>query len=271
MKNIGIHLLASLCLLTACSTVDSGHRGVQVSWGGETNMETVYDEGLQMGINWIWDDMVNYDCREQTLVIDNDFNDANNMETGVEVALYYHPIKNEVNLLHKNIGIDYKSSKMKNIMKGALKEVIPQFSAVDLNLKSRSEAEERLTSILTEELASMHVEFVRVQITDVDIPKSIAQAAEAKAVQLEKNKLAKEKAEEQTNLGNAAKEKALADAEATRIRAEAESKAIKTINEALSSSPQYVQLKKVEKWDGSLGDNNVFGSDATIIKGLVTK
>ncbi len=270
MKRLGYILLPVLCLLTACTTVDSGHRGVEVSWGGETNMENVYDEGMQIGVHWIWDDMVNYDCREQVLVIDNDFNDANNMETGVEVALYYHPIKEKVNYLHKNIGTDYKETKMKNIMKGALKEVIPQFSAVDLNLKSRSEAEKNLTTILTDELGSMYVQFIRVQITDVDIPKSIAEAAEAKAVQLEKNKLAKEKAEEQTNLGNATKEKALADAEAMRIRAEAESQAIKTINEALSSSPQYVQLKKVEKWDGSLGTNNVYGRDATIIKGLVT-
>lgn len=271
MKKITLLLLPFLCLLTACSTVDSGHRGVEVSWGGETNMENVYDEGLQVGVHWIWDDMIVYDCREQVLVVDNNFNDANNMETGVEVALYYHPIKEKVNVLHKDIGRDYRDTKMKNIMKGALKEVIPQFTAVDLNLNSRSTAEDKLTTILTEELGSMYVQFIRVQITDVDIPKSIADAAEAKAVQLERNKLAKEKAEEQTSLGNAAKEKALADAEAMRIRAEAESKAIQTINAALSSSPQYVQLKKVEKWDGSIGDNNVFGAEATIIKGLVTK
>ena len=59
----------------SCTTVDSGHAGVEVSWGGETNMNAVYNEGMSTGLHWIWDDMVEYDVREKTLVERFEFND----------------------------------------------------------------------------------------------------------------------------------------------------------------------------------------------------
>jgi len=55
--------------------------------------------------------------------------------------------------------------------------VIPNYGAVDLNLTKRGEAEERLSAILSEELTEFYLELARVQITDVDIPQEISEAA----------------------------------------------------------------------------------------------
>jgi regulator of protease activity HflC (stomatin/prohibitin superfamily) len=92
-----------LLFLTSCTTVDSGHKGVEISWGGETNLNMVYPEGMNSGLHWIWDEMIEYDVREKTLVQKFEFNDKNNMITQVEIALDYSLMPDKVNLLHVQI------------------------------------------------------------------------------------------------------------------------------------------------------------------------
>ena len=98
-----IALLLGLTLPMTCTGVDSGHKGVEVSFGGETNLQVVHPEGLQMGFHWIYDDMVEYDVREKTMVHVFEFNDKNNMSTKVELSLDYNLNPDKVNLLHVEI------------------------------------------------------------------------------------------------------------------------------------------------------------------------
>lgn len=238
--------------LASCTTVEPGHKGVEISWGGETNLERVYPEGMHSGLHWVWDDMVEYDCREKTRVERFEFNDANNMATGVEVSVDLALMPDKVAMLHK--GITDLDAKIGKTVKSACKEVVPQYSASDLNLRKRAEAEEKLTAILSREMPSYFVNFVRVQITDVDIPDAIAKAAEATAKQQELNKLAGEKAKE---------------AENNFLAAEWDAK-----TKEILSQPAMLELKRLEiqeMWAKSgvspYGQNNVFGS-MEIIKGI---
>lgn len=236
---------------TSCTTVSPGHKGVEIEWGGQTNTEHVYPEGMHSGIHWIWDDIVEYDVREKTLVERYEFNDANNMGTGVEVSLDYSLMGDKVAQLHKSI-TDF-DTKLKKTLKSACKEVVPQYSASDLNLRKRAEAEEKLSAILATEMPQYFANFARVQITDVDIPKAIADAAEATAKQQELNKLAGEKAKEAENNYKAAEWDA------------------KTKD--ILSQPAMLALKKLEieelwakKGVSPWGNNNVFGADVSIFK-----
>lgn len=238
---------------TSCTGVDPGHRGVEISYGGETNLNMVYPEGLQSGIKWLYTDMVEYDIREKTIVQKFEFNDKNNMSTGVEIALDFNLDPSKVNYLHANI-TDVETKIIKTI-KSAGKEVVPQYSASELNLTKRTEAESKLSTILSKELPEFYVEFARVQLTDVDIPTGIAEAAEATAKQIELNKLALEKAQEAENKYAAAEWDA------------------KTKD--VLSKPAMLKLKELElreqwikRWNGSFGNNNVFGSETSVIKGL---
>lgn len=255
MKKI---LLLSLLTLTmvSCTNVNSGHVGVEVSMGGKTNMENTYAEGMHWGFHWIYDDMIMYNVQEQTLKEKYQFNDKNNMSTGVEIALDYALDGSRVNQLHKNIGKDNLDIKIQKILQSAAKEVVPQYSASELNLTKRTEAEEMLKNILEKELPQIYVNFARVQLTDVDIPKAISDAAEKTAEQQELNKLASERALEAENNFRAAEWDA------------------KTKD--ILSKPAMLQLKQLEleekwikKWNGSFGNNNVFGSESTtILKGM---
>lgn len=253
MKKVIFIIAAVMLTMTSCTTVSPGHKGVEVSWGGETNMQTIYSEGMDGGLHWMFDDMIEYDVREKTMVEKFTFNDNNNMSTGVEIALDYNLDPTKVNRLH--IQIADVQTKIQKTLKSAGKEVIPQYTASELNLTKRNEAEEKLSEILSEELPDFYVNFARVQLTDVDIPKAIADAAEATAKQLELNKLSKEKAQE---------------AENNFVAAEWDAK-----TKDVLSKPAMLKLKELElqenwidKWNGSFGNNNVFGSDGvTILKG----
>lgn len=263
MKKI-VALLMLALFITSCTSVQSGHKGVKVYWGGKTEMDYVLPEGMEMGISWLWNSCVQYDVREKTLVQKFVFNDSRNMETSVEIALDYNLNPDEVNMIHTRItDIDTKILKT---LKSAGKEVVPQYTASDLNLTKRKEAEENLKSIISKELKEFHVQFARVQITDVDIPKALADVAEETAIQEGRNMLAAKKELEQTNLAKAL----IAEAKGRFDAAEFDAK-----TKDIMSSPKMLELKKLEiemewakKGVSKYGANNVFGANVSVLKGL---
>lgn len=259
-----ILLLSSIYLITSCTTVDSGHKGVEVSWGGETNLGKVYNEGMDIGIHWVWDEMIEYDVREKTLVQQFEFNDKNNMVTRVELSLDYNLNPNKVNFLH--VEITDVETKILKTLKSAGKEVVPQYSAVELNISKRTEAEQKLSKIISEELPEFYVEFARIQMTDVDIPKKVALLAEETAVQLGRNELAKKKEAEQVALAKAKVAEAQGNYDAGLLDAK---------TKKLLSQPEILKLKELEvemtwakKGVSPYGNNNVFGAETNILKGL---
>lgn len=264
-KYLGIILIAIMAIsFTSCETVDPGHKGVEVSWGGETNMQTIYPEGMDGGFHWLFDEMVQYDVREKTLVQKFEFNDKNNMVTGVELSVDYNLNPTKVNLLH--VGITDIDQKIIKTIKSAGKEVIPQYSAVELNITKRTEAEVKLEKILNEEFPEFYVDFKRIQMTDVDIPVAVAKLAEETAVQLGKNELATKKEAEQ---------KALAKAKVAKAQGNYDASLLDVETEKLMSQPAVLKLYEAktdrvwaEKGVSKYGNNNVFGAGASVIKGL---
>lgn len=262
MKHFNKILFLFLIISTiSCTSVEPGHKGVEVSWGGETNMTKIYNEGLHSGVKWIFDDMVEYDCREKTTVVKFEFNDVNNMITGVEIAVDYSYNPEKVNILHTKIK-DFET-KLEKTIKSAAKEVIPNYTAVDLNLTKRGDAENKLSKILEIELPNFYALFYRVQITDVDIPKSISDQAQLTAEQIEKNKLASQMAEEKTNLADAVVAEAKGRAEAAKYEAQ-------RLNQV--TSPQMLKFKELEvlmeyakQGISPYGSNNVFGNTNSLL------
>jgi hypothetical protein len=161
-------------------------------------------------------------------------------------------------------------TKILKTLKSAGKEVVPQYSAVELNITKRSEAEQQLSKILTQELPEFYVRFARVQMTDVDIPSTVSKLAEETAIQIGRNELAQKKEAEQI---------ALAKATVAKAQGEYEAGLLNSKTKDLMSAPKMLELMKVENegkmWDGFLkhgsspyGNNNIFGSDTKVIKGL---
>lgn len=263
MKKV-LGVLLVVVMLVSCETVQSGHKGVEVSWGGETNLNVVHPEGMNTGLHWVWDEIVEYDVRERTMVKVFEFNDKDNMKTTVELALDWNCNPNKVNLLH--VKITDVEAKILKTLKSAGKEVVPQYSAVELNITKRTEAESKLKDILSKELPEFYIEFARIQMTDVDIPHKVAELAEQTAVQLGRNELASKKEEEQTNLAKARVAESKGKFEAAEYDAR---------TKAIMSKPEMLKLKELEiqqtwanKGVSPYGNNNVFGSQTAVVKGL---
>lgn len=254
MRNLLFLFLAALMVVaTSCTSVDSKERGVKKKWGGEIDVTKIYEPGLHSGINWVWDEMITFDVSQQTLVEKYEFNDKNNMGTGVEVALDYSINPKTVGLYYTKVSDP--DVKLQKTLKSSAKEVIPQYTASELNLTKRQEAEQKLAEILEKELPEFYIIFDRVQITDVDIPAGIAQAAEATAKQAELNKLAESKVIQAKNNLDAAK-------------FDAESKAILSKPEMLALKKLEVEMEWAKKGVSPYGNNNVFGGETAIVKGL---
>lgn len=262
MKKVVFAIL--IALVSSCTTVDSGHKGVEVSWGGQTNLNVIHPEGMNVGLHWVWDDMVEYDVREKTLAQTFEFNDKNNMSTTVEIALDYRLNPEKVNLLHTQI-TDVETKIIKTL-KSAGKEVVPRYSAVELNINKRTEAEQALSDIISQELPEFYVEFRRIQMTDVDIPTSVAKLAEETAVQLGRNELAQKKEAEQV---------ALAKAKVAEAQGNYDAGVLDAKTKKLLSTPEILELKRLEvdleyakKGVSRYGNNNVFGGETAIVRGL---
>lgn len=252
MKNL-LYLLSFVMFVaftTSCATVDSKERGVCVSFGGNTDVKTVYTPGMHWGLHWLADKMIVQDVSQQTIVEKYSFNDANSMETGVEIAVDFNLEPSQVGLLHVNIN-DWKI-KLAKTMKSAAKEVIPQYAAADLNLTKRTEAEAKLSKILTDELPAFYLDFVRVQITDVDIPKPVSDVAIATAKQIKSNELALSKSIEAENNFKAAEW-------------DAKTKDILSQPAMLKLKELEIQMTWAQKGVSQYGTNNVFGANTGIL------
>lgn len=265
-KFLGI-LAIALLAFTSCTTVDSGHKAVKVSWGGQTDMSQVLDEGVDWGIGWLWNETVEYEAREQTITIKAEYNDINDMPTPVEVTLYFKPMAKSLNKLHKEFGEDYKTVKLMPLFKGALKEVVPHYSAQGLNKSDRDKAEKELKDILVKDLATIYVEASRVSITDVDLPKGVSETAVAIATQESRNQLAKKKEAEKTALAQAAIAESKGKYEAALF--DAKTKDIMSQPKMLELLKLEIQMQKAKNDEfrakagkSEWGENNIFGVES---------
>lgn len=269
MKNFKfIFLIALTAFVTSCETVSSGHKGVEVSWGGQTNMEYIYPEGMNSGIHWLWDDIVEYDVREHTFVDTFEFNDKNDMKVDVTMAIDYNLAPDKVNLVHTKI--NDISLKIQTSLSAAAKVVIPHYSATELNKHKRDTAEVMLTKILSKEMPEFFIEFKRIRITDVGIPGGISKLAEETAVQLGRNELASKKEAEQISLAKAKVAEANGNYQAAQLNAKTKD---------LMSQPKMLELQKIENeriWaegfhkhgKSPFGEGNIYGQLPTLLKNM---
>lgn len=269
MKRINLLLLAFLSIFISCESVAPGHSGVKVAYGGKTDMSKVYDEGLKTGFHWVYDKMIEYDCREQVIVLKEQFLDYDGLDTDVEVILYFSPDPAQVNLLHTKIGRDYQE-RILGIFKSAVKTAVAQHQALKLNREERDIAEATMSKILEPKLAEIYNIFKRVEITDVDLPDKISNMIVLAKEQDERNNLAEKKELEAT---------LLAEAEIARAKGEYEAATYDAKTKEILSQPKMLELKRIENetimWQGyaktgnsPYGTNNVFGEGAFVLKNL---
>ncbi len=246
--------------------VEPGEEGfIYRPYGGGVDTEVSYNEGTQFIAPW--NEMITYNVLQQTQKYKSTVMDKNGTDITVEIAVNYSVQKGNAGKLHLKWGKGYITF-IDDKSQGAIKDVIGKYTYEEVYSTKRNVLEGEIVKILTEEFKKNYLNLAYVEIKDVDLPANIAQEIVNKETQKQKNLTAREKQKEEEYLANARIEKARGDSSLI-ISAKFKAEAIELEASQISKNPQYIELKKWEKWDGigsPYGESNVFGSGVSILK-----
>lgn len=232
-------LIAVITLLNCFTIVEAGHTGVVVTMGKVK--EGVLQEGIHAKAPFV-QQVVKIDNRIQKLEVQTEAfsKDLQSVQTVLAINYRVDPAKSYS--IYKNIGANYESVLVVPAVNEVLKAITATYTA-EQSVTNRVLISEGLVTGLNEKLNAIGLYITDVNIIDFDFSDAFITAIEEK--QVAQQKLLKAETEKQTAITNAQ-----AEAEATKIRAEGEAAANKTITESLTQ--EIIENKKIEKWNGEL-------------------
>ena len=249
---IGIIILIVIGVVATASVkiVDSGHRGVLLHWNAVDITSPPLDEGLHFVVPF-QDEVVNIEVR--TLKYEKETRSASKDLQTVEttVTVNYHPDKESVHRLYKNLGLDYENRVIQPAIEETVKQVTANYNAEELITK-RPLVKQDIESSIRERLNQFEVVTEVISITDFEFSPLFAQAIEAKVEAEQKalkaeNDLLRIEVEAKQREANA-----IGVANANIAEAKGEAEAISIINKALAENPNYLEWLKTQAWDGQL-------------------
>ena len=249
---IGIIILIIIGVVVAASVkiVDAGHRGVLLHWNAVDLSQPPLEEGLHFVVPF-QDEVVDVEVR--TLKYEKNTRSASKDLQTVEttVTVNYHPDKESVHRLYKNLGLDYENRVIQPAIEETVKQVTANYNAEELITK-RPLVKQDIESSIRERLNQFEVVTEVISITDFEFSPLFAQAIEAKVEAEQKalkaeNDLRRIEVEAKQREANAV---GLANANIAEAKGEAE--AIAIINQALAQNPNYLEWLKTQAWDGKL-------------------
>ena len=249
---LGIFVLIIIGVVATASVkiVDSGHRGVLLHWNAVDLTNPPLDEGLHFVVPF-QDDVVNIEVR--TLKYASEARSASKDLQTVEttVTVNYHPDKEAIHRLYKNLGLDYENRVIQPAIEETVKQVTANYNAEELITK-RPLVKDDIEFSIRERLNQFDVVTEVISITDFEFSPLFSRAieskveAEQKALQAE-NDLRRIEVEARQREANSI---GLANANIAEAKGEAE--AIAIINQALAQNPNYLEWLKTQAWDGQL-------------------
>ncbi|MFT4603067.1 MAG: prohibitin 1, partial [Arenicella sp.] len=255
-----------IVFLMSWKDVDPGEQGFIYSpYGGGVDQEYTYDEGTIFIAPW--NEMITYNVRQQSKNYVSEVMDINGTDITVEVSVNYSATSNKIAQLHLKHGPDFINF-IDDKAKGAIKDVIGRYTYEQVYSSKREALEGEIEAILVSDFAGNFITLHYVEIADVNLPPNIAAEITNKETQKQRNLTAREKQKEEEYLANARIAKARGDSSLI-ISAIFKAEAIALEAEQISKNPQYIELKKWEKWDGTgspYGEGNVFGEGISILK-----
>ncbi len=243
-------IIIGVVITASVKIVDAGHRGVLLHWDAVDLSNAPLDEGLHFVIPF-QDDVVNIEVR--TLKYASEARSASKDLQTVEttVTVNYHPDKEGVHRLYKNLGLDYESRVIQPAIEETVKQVTANYNAEELITK-RPLVKADIEASIRERLNQFDVVTEVISITDFEFSALFAQAIESK-VEAEQKALKAENDLRRIEVEARQQEaQSVGIANANIAEAKGESEAIAIINKALAENPNYLEWLKTQAWDGKL-------------------
>jgi len=234
----------------AVQIVDAGHRGVLLHWNAVDVAFPPLDEGLHFVVPF-QDSVVNMEVRTLKFVKSTSSASKDLQTVSTEVTVNYHPSPESINILYKEVGLDYENRVIQPAIEEVVKQVTANYNAEELITK-RPLVKSDIEVEIGKRLNNFNIITDIVSITDFQFSTLFAQAIESK-VEAEQ-KAFKAVNDLQRIQVEAQQRQAQAEGIALGNIAEAsgEAEAIRIINSALSQNPFYLEWLKTQAWDGVL-------------------
>ncbi len=177
----------------------------------------------------------------------------------IYVKVNYVYTSAKIDNLIRTVGVgNVESTLIVPNLNSILKNTIGKYKAEEL-IQNRSGAQEIVEDELRTALDPYGVYITAVNLADIDFEDSFEQtirdkvAAEQEALRVRNETAAKEEEAKQQVIA------AQAEADSKKLRADADAYAISVIQAELSKSPEYIELQKIDKWNGQfptvMGEN----------------
>ena len=180
-------LSAILLIITACSSVRPGERGLIYRSSG------LDKEALKDGSYWTapWNDVYIYDVRWKNYSENIDAWSADDVQVVVKAGIVLRPIPQDIYFLAQTVGPHYYSKIVQPEFKAAVRQVVAAYPALMVSEKS-TEIAGKIQIVVEEKLKDSHLAIQSVALSDVDLPQLLLTAIEqtqAKKQQKEQKEL----------------------------------------------------------------------------------
>jgi len=241
---IGVITVASVQI------VDAGHRGVLLHWNAVDVTIPPLDEGLHFVIPF-QDQVVNMEVRTLLFVKGTSAASKDLQTVTTEVTVNYAPNPETVNILYKEVGLNYQNRIIAPAVEEVVKQVTANYNAEELITK-RPLVKSDIETEITLRLNVFNIETQVISITDFQFSQLFSSAIESK-VEAEQKALKAENDLKRIQV-EALQSEAIAQgvAKANIAQANGEAEAIRIINAALAQNPNYLEWLKTQAWDGKL-------------------
>jgi len=237
IRKVVLGLLVMGILSTAFTIVPTGFRGVVTQFGKVTGK--VFDEGLHLKIPFVETvSKINIQIQKEETEADSSSKDLQSVSA--TIALNYRIDETRVQDLFQDVGKLYVPKIIDPVIQEAVKSGMARFTAEELITK-RPEVKEVIEGIMSETLNERGIRVIDFNIVNFNFSAAFDNAIEAKVTAEQEALAAKNKLEQIKFEAQQAVESAKGRAEAIEIEAK-----------ALRNSPDILELRAIEKWNGVL-------------------
>lgn len=219
-------------------TIDAGYVGVVTRFG---NVSRVASAGLNFKLPWI-ESVTKMGVQTLKEQVETSAASKDLQEVTTAVAVNYNVNQEQVGILFREIGENYKSIVIDPLVQESIKASTANYTAEELVTK-REQVRGDVLALIKDKLAPKHIIVTDISMTNFQFSKTFNEAIEAK-VTTEQNALAaKNKLSQVQFEADQRVAQAKGEAEAIRIQAQAIQQ---------QGGAEYVKLKAIEKWNGVL-------------------
>ena len=225
-----------IVLINSFETIGAGERGVVFNKFGGVE-PVVLGEGLRFKIPFI-QDIIPMDVKIQKSETRADASSRDLQMVSSTIALNYHVSPDAANKIYQDVGLGYKQRIIDPAVQESVKAATANFTAEEL-ITRRPEVSSQIKSDLATKLIGRNIIVDEFSITELTFSDIFIQSIEAKQV-------AEQSAQKATN--DLTRIKVEAEQTIASAKAEAESQRL----QSQTITPNILQLRAIEKWNGNL-------------------